>query len=55
MKKTNLIAWVRVSKVAYTCPHCKITVAYETDGLPPKDQCHDCLKPLKFNVIYLEK
>lgn len=56
MKKeiTILTALVRVHKVSYHCPHCGEFTEYETDGLPPKEECHKCLKPLKFIVNYLE-
>lgn len=54
-KKTNLYAYIQIRRVAYICPRCKEGVGYDTDGLPPKEQCHKCLKPLKFKVIYLPK
>lgn len=54
MKRTNLYAEAKICRVTYVCPHCHERVDYETDGLPPKGECHKCLKPIKFNVILLD-
>lgn len=54
-KKTTLFAVVQIRGLKYICPHCKEVIWYETDGLPPKEECHKCLKPLKFKVVYLQK
>lgn len=52
-KKCTITARIKVSNIAYVCPWCLEFIDYQTDGLPPKNQCHKCLKPLKFDVIYI--
>lgn len=50
--KTKVYVTSEISHICYTCPHCKETISYDTDGLPAKEQCHKCLKKLTFEYIY---
>ncbi len=50
-KNTTLTVKTKIYSVAYTCPHCKERTEYDTNSLPPKYECHKCLKPLKFEII----
>lgn len=52
MKETPLHVQIVVSSVSYDCPECGETTSYQTDGLPPKNQCHKCLKKIKFVPVY---
>lgn len=52
MKTVKLFVSAKIETLTYICPHCEQFVSYETDGLPPKGQCHKCLQPLKFKPVY---
>lgn len=53
MKQAKLFVTHSVTKIAYQCPHCDKLVEYQTDSLPFKSECWDCLKPIEFEIIYL--
>lgn len=54
-KKTTLYAYIQIRYVTYICHWCKEGIGYATDGLPPTEKCHKCLKPLKFKIVCLTK
>ena len=52
-KQARMFVTHSVTKIAYQCPWCEKLVGYQTSGLPAKSECHDCLKPIDFEIIYL--
>jgi hypothetical protein len=55
MKPTALYATQKIIYMRYQCPHCQEVVSYFTESLPAKEQCHKCLKPLQFKVVYINE
>lgn len=51
--KTPIYVTTKVSAVRYQCPHCEQITNYQTDGLPIAEECHKCLKPLKWEIVIL--
>jgi len=52
MKRCKIFVKTKVTQIQYTCPYCCEVICYNTDGLPPKSQCHKCLKNFKSKYIW---
>jgi hypothetical protein len=55
MKTTPLYVTQKITLIRYQCPYCHEVVSYFTESLPAKKECHKCLKPLEFEVVYVNK
>ena len=42
---------MQVKHVEYVCPHCSQKTSYDTDSIPTKNTCHQCLKTIDFEDI----
>ena len=45
-KITTLFVYRTISRIHYQCRECHAVVDYQTDSLPTKNECHQCLQPL---------
>ncbi len=52
MKTAIVHVQTQIRGIRYICSECGQTISYETDGLPPKEQCHSCLTLIHFTYEY---
>src|SRR2546422_9646099 len=53
MTTTALYATQNMIHIRDQCPPCHAVVSSCTASVPPKEQSHTCLKPLKVQAVYL--